>query len=532
MTPPELEPPLEPSAEPGELAGTVVRGAGLAGAGYIATQVLTLGFFAALARLASPTDFGELAAGTLLVNVGLMFTESGMLAALIHRKDRLDEAASTATVATILGGLGLALVALAASPVIGALFDSAEVGKVAAASSGLLLLRSVPIVPEALLQRRFSFLRRVVIEPGGVAMFGVAAVALTASGLGVWGLLLAYYISGVGDAILSWSLLRWRPRIRSASIAMWRELVRYGRWGVASSALQNAEEQISVVLLGRFVGAGQLGQFRYGARIQATSEAIVVQSGTYVLFPALARITSNRDRFRDACLRSLRSMSMIGFPLGLIVVPLGVPAAVIAFGPVWKDAGYAAMALAAVTVVGTLISFSSAVLKADGRPDILTRIRIVILVAVAVFMVVLLPLGLIGVCAGLSIGTTIGATYAIVKAGQRLRVGFRSLARQTVPSLAAAVAMVAVLTPVEFLLVQASSHGIVAGVLLLAGETLLGLAVYLLTLRLFSHDTFSELTSLLRRLLRREDLGVSEAVAETQTETAGDRDKPTKAPLR
>jgi PST family polysaccharide transporter len=454
-----------------------------------------------------------------------------MLAALIHRKDRLDEAASTATVATLLGGVALTLVALAASPLIGALFHSAQVGRVAAVSSGLLLIRSLLVVPEALLQRRFSFLRRLVIEPAGVTIFGVAAVALTANGLGVWGLVFAYYISGIGDAILSWALLDWRPRIRSASIAMWRELVRYGRWGVASSALQNASEQISVVLLGRFAGAGQLGQFRYGTRIQSTSQAVVVQSGTYVLFPALARITSDRDRFREACIRSLRSMVMIGFPMGLILVPLGVPAAVIAFGPVWRDAGYAAMALSGVTGTGTLVSFSSAVLKADGRPDILTRIQVVILVAATVFMVALLPLGLVGVCVGLSIGTTIGAIYAIVKAGERLGVGFRPLARQTFPAFSAAVAMVAVLTPLEFLLVHASSHGIAASLALLTGEALLGLAVYLLTLRLVSRDTFSELTALMRQLMRRQGPEMSETTSAEAPGTAGDRGTPTKAPL-
>lgn len=503
MSASELEPPLEPGAEPGELTGTVVRGAGLAGAGYFASQVLRLGFFVALARLASPTDFGDLAAGTLLVNVGLMFTESGMLAALVHRKDRLDEAASTATVATALGGLALTLAALAASPLIGTLFHSARIGHVAAASSGLLLLRTLPIVPEALLQRRFSFLRRVVIEPAGVVMFGASAVALTAGGLGVWGLVLAYYVCGISDVILSWSLLSWRPRFRSASLAMWRELVRYGRWGVATSALQSAEQQIPVVLLGRFAGAGPLGQFRYATRMESTAGSVVLQSAAYVLFPALARITSGRDRFRDACLRSLRSMAMIGFPMGMILVPLGLPAAVIAFGQVWRDSGYGVMALAGVTAAGTLISFAGEVLKADGRPDILTRVRLVTLVTATVFMIALLPFDLVGVCAGLSIGVAVGAVYAIVKVGQQLETGSRPLVRAVMPAAVAAVAMAAVLTPVEFLLVDASSHGTVAGLGLLSLEALLGLVIYPLVLRLVGRDSFVELISLTGRLLRR-----------------------------
>lgn len=500
MTASELEPPLEPGAEPEELTGTVVRGAGLAGAGYFAGQVLRLGFFVALARLASPADFGDLAAGTLLVNVGLMFTESGMLAALVHREDRLDEAASTATVSTTLSGLALTLAALAASPLVGALFHSARVGNVAAASSGLMLLRTLPIVPEALLQRRFSFLRRVVIEPAGVVAFGAAAVVLTADGLGVWGLVLAYYVGGIADVILSWSLLSWRPRLRNVSLAMWRELVSYGRWGVASSAIQAAEQQLPVVLLGRFAGAGPLGQFRYSARMESTAGSVVLQSAAYVLFPALARITSGRERFRDASLRSLRSMAAIGFPMGMILVPLGVPAAVIAFGQVWRESGYGVMTLAGLTAAGTLISFAGEVLKADGRPDLLTRTRLVTLAAATASMLALLQLDLVGVCAGLSIGTAIGAGYALVRVGRQLEVGAWRLAREAAPAAVAAVAMAAVLTPVEFLLVHADAHGTVAGVLLLGLEALLGLVLYLLALRLVSRDNFAELVSLTKRL--------------------------------
>jgi hypothetical protein len=146
-------------------------------------------------------------------------------------------------------------------------------------------------------------------------------------------------------------------------------------------------------------------------------------------------------------------------------------------------------------------------------------------------MVALLPFGLVGVCVGLSIGATIGAIYAIVKAGQRLGVGFRPLARQTLPAFSAAVAMVAVLTPLEFLLVNASSHGIAAGLVLLAGEALLGLAVYLLILRLVSRDTFSELTALIRRLIRRQGPEMSGIASAEAPETVGDRGTPTKTPL-
>jgi O-antigen/teichoic acid export membrane protein len=116
----------EQQQEPSNLTQTVVRGVGLAGSGYVLAQALTLGFYVVLARLATPSDFGDFAAGTLIVSVGYLFAESGMMAALIHRPDRLEEAANTATISTAVAGVLLGLGGLAVSPLIGLLFDSSR----------------------------------------------------------------------------------------------------------------------------------------------------------------------------------------------------------------------------------------------------------------------------------------------------------------------------------------------------------------------------------------------------------------------
>ncbi len=467
-------------------------------------QALTLGFYVVLARLATPQDFGRFAAGSLLVNVGLLFTESGMLAALIHREDRIDEAASTATVAIAAAGLLFSLLALAASPLIGMLFHSSEVGKIAAASSGLLFVRALLIVPQALLQRRFSFLRRLIVEPAGVVVFGVIAVIATAHGLGAWGLVIGYYAAAVADVILSWGLVRWRPRIHQISFAMWRELARYGRYVLAAHAVMLGGEQLPVLLIGRFSGAGSLGQYRYAGRLSATPVALVIQAGSYVLFPAFARITDERERFRAAMVRSLRLMCTLSFPLVLIMIPLGVPTAVIVFGKVWKEAGYATMTLAPAAAAGTLISFASEVLKADGHPEILTRVHIVLFTLSTLAMIALLPLGLLGVTAGISLGTLGASMYALARVRRLNRISVGELARAMLPPAVAALLMAAVLVPVEFLLVDAASRGTVVGLCLILAEGLVGLAIYAAIMAAISPDTIAEVRGLIARLLRRD----------------------------
>lgn len=481
----------------------MVRGAGLAGIGFVATQTLTLGAFLVLARLASPSDFGDYAAGTLLVNIGVLFTDSGMMAALIHRKDRIDEAASTATIATFVSGFGFSLMALALAPVIGLIFHSSRIGEIAAASSGMLLVRSMLIVPQSLLQRRFSFLRRVIVEPLGAVVFGIVAIILCADGMGAWGLVIGYYAAAVVDVIVSWGLLDWRPRLRQVSYAMWRELAGYGRYVLGAHAVLLGTQELPVLLVGRFSGTGALGQFGYGMRLSMTPVGLVIQAGSYVLFPAFARITDDRGRFRDAMLRSLRLLCALSFPLVILLIPLGVPAAVLLFGPVWREAGYATMVLTAGAVAGAVSAFASEVQKADGHPELLIKVCVVQFVCTLVASVALLPLGLLGVCAGISLGAIVSTFYSLRLVRSLNAVRRSEFARATIPSLLASLLMAAILTPLEFLVIEADTRGTVLGLLLVAAEALAGLAIYVAAMAALDRPTLGELRDLAGNAIRR-----------------------------
>ena len=462
------------------------------------TQALTLGVYLVLARLVTPAEFGQLAAGSILVGFGLLITDAGMAAAVVQRRDRLAEVAATAVISTFAAGATFALLALAASPLIGRFFNSGTVAMVAAAVSGLLLLRGISVVPNALLQRRFSFVRRVIVEPAGVVALGVTAIIATANGLGVWGLVLGHYALAVTDVVLSWSLARWRPRLRLASFAMWRDLAGYGRYVFISSVVDQVSLRVPVALIGRFVGAGPLGQYHYAYRVAATPFEATLAGASFVIFPAFARIAHDLDRFRAAFLRALRWMATLGIPAGLILLPFGKPIVELAFGPVWTAAGEAAMALCLLPAAGALLSVVSEAFTANGRVELLLRTALVPLLIGAVAMVALLPLGLIGVSLGLSLGTAAGAAYALYLAHVVVGVPVDAIGREIGPPVLAAATMVAVMFPVEALVVQAAEHGTALGLVLLAVELAAALFVYGLVLHLLAPGRLREFTGTLR----------------------------------
>jgi PST family polysaccharide transporter len=426
-----------------------------------------------------------------------------MLAALIHRRDRVEEAANTAVLSTALGGILFSLVALAASPLIGILFDSDRIGALAAAMSGLLLLRSLQVVPEALMQRRFSFLRRMVVEPVQVIAFGVAAVIAASDGLGPWALVIGFYASAVTDVLLSWILVRWRPRPGQASFAMWKELVAYARHVLASNIVLRVGEQVPTVLLGRYVGTAPLGQYRYADRMATTPFSLILAAASYVILPAFARISHERDRFVTAFKEALHWFSVGAMPLALLLVPMGISLAVVLFGEVWRDAGEAAMALAPFVAAAALINLVSEALKAEGRPEVLTRIHTVTGIAGTIAMVALLPLDLVGVAAGFSIGALIGAAYALRALARILEIRLAEMLRPVWPSLLAAIAMAAVMLPVDRLLLDPPSHDTFVAVLLLGAEGMGAMAIYAAGLMILAPDTLARLRKLLSAARRR-----------------------------
>ena len=277
------------------VASTVAQGLG-EGLSLLQTVVI--------ARLLSPTEVGLFAAGTVLTTFLAEFTEGGLRAALVNREHDVDEAAETVFWGTLLTGAAMSLGALAAAPIIGAIFNSSTAGLIAAVSSGGLLLYSMANVPEAFLQREFSVKRRLIVGPAVTASFTAVSITLALLGFGVWSLVIGTYASFLTLLIAVWSLCGWRPGRARASVAVWRQLAGYGFPIVAASIGSRARQLVESVVVGRLLGTAALGQYRYGLRIARVPVNAMIEVVAYALFPAFSRIAGDAVRMRSSYLRA------------------------------------------------------------------------------------------------------------------------------------------------------------------------------------------------------------------------------------
>jgi PST family polysaccharide transporter len=406
---------------------------------------VTLASYVVLARLAGPPVFGAFAAAWILVGVGTFFAESGMSAALIQRSDRLDEAAATAMLSTLAAGVALSAIALAASPLVGLYFHSRQIGLLAAALSGVLFLNAVTVVPDALMRRRFSYVRLMIVDPLNALTYGGAGAVALAVGMGAWGLVLATYAAGVVRVTAVLVLGRWVPDFRRASFSMWRELAQYARHVVAGEVVREIGGIASTALLGRFLGIAPLGEYRFGWRMATQAGLPVAAASTHVLLPAFARIAGDLERFRTAFLRSTRVVSALVLPVSFALVPLGEPMAVTMLGSSWRTTGHVLAALAGVTAALPAIAVATEVFKAANRPDVLPRMSLLLTIAMLVLIAALLPFGIIAVGGGMSVAYVLTAVYAFAQVGRILVLPLRRLAASLAGPVAAAAGMAGVL---------------------------------------------------------------------------------------
>lgn len=470
------------------LGATTLRGARLSLGGFVLSRGLLFVVYIVLARYVSPTQFGYYAAASLITGVGSLFSESGMLSALIRRPDRIEEAASTAFYSLLLSGVLLTLGALAISPLLGLFFHSSHVTALSAALSVALLLQALTVVPDALLQRRFSFARRVAIDPLTALAFAVAAFIAAVNGAGAWALVAGAYASLIMSVIAAWAFARFRPRLGQASVQMWRELAAFARPVLGSEILSRVATQLDTVMLGRFKGAAPLGQYRNGLRLAQQPTDGFTSVGAYVLLPALVRIAGHPERLRDATRRLYRQIAAVALPISLALLPLGVPVAVLLLGSRWRPAGHVLAGLCGLLIGAATMSATSEVFKAVDRPQLLVRMHSVSLITMAGFVVaVAVPFGIVGVAIAVSVSRCVTASYALRRAWPLAGLDRRDLTQAILGPAIASVAMILIMFAFAAA-VDPLSYAQAPAILLTIAEAAIGAVVYGIVLLLIDRE--------------------------------------------
>jgi O-antigen/teichoic acid export membrane protein/O-antigen ligase len=488
----------------GSLSGSVHRVASASALAALFSQFVSFVGTIGLARLLTPTDVGIFVAGTVLSALLTNFVEGGLQAGLVQRQRDLADADETVFRVTLMVGAAASLGCLAAAPVIGIIFNSGAAGLVAAATAGVVLIHSLTNVPEAVLQREFSVKRRLIVGPAIAVSYAAVSVGLAALGWGVWSMVAGMYASYIAWVVSLWMITSWRPGRGHASLAMWRELARYGFPLVFAMIGFRLRTAVESLVVGRFLSTGALGFFRYGQRIALIPEMGIIQVGSITLFPAFSRIAGDRKRFATAYLRALH-WSMVAAAVGTgLMIAVGAPAVVVLFGERWRGAGVALVAMSGVSIGAAIAVVAQDVIKAHGRTRLINWFTLAdLFLGVGFLLVLTWAFGFVGASLYLSPTILVDAVILLGLAQQLVIVPLRrvlTVLATPIPGL-----LIATMATwwLEHEILRADSRGPILAVTLLAVDVLVFCLIYLAVLTLFARSTVITIVRIVPVLIKR-----------------------------
>jgi PST family polysaccharide transporter len=327
----------DPSAETGEhksLTGHTVKGVFWITAGRFLKAPLNLLSIAVLSRLLTPTDFGIVAIGTIAISLSNVLVDGSFGMVLIQRREVTPKLIGASVVASAGLALLLAAIIIVAAPFIQREFHFPHLREVLFFLGGVLPVTAVTMVTKALLQRALQFRILTLIAFSSQLTFTTLSIALAAAGAGLWSLVWAQMVAFVIEASLGFLAVRKRYRIQFSGSAI-HDVLKSGGMFTVSRLLNLAANNADKVVIGRFLGAAELGFYTRAATLMTTARDLAGAGPVRVLFSSFAKMQHEPKRMAKAYLRAL-SVSVIIAAMGSAFIVFNSELIVrILLGPKW-----------------------------------------------------------------------------------------------------------------------------------------------------------------------------------------------------
>ena len=446
-----------------------------------------------LARLLSPTDFGLVAMAAVFIGFIEILRDMGTGAGLVQTSRPTDELLSSVFWLNL--GLGLVATGLlfSTAPLAATLFREPRLTSVLQALSVSAVFAALSVVHTSLLMREMRFQRLAIAELTGSLAGGSLGIVLALRGYGVWSLVWqsvcsALMISG-GTCLAS----GWRPRFvfRLPSLkSIFAFSANLTGFNILTYFARNADN----LLIGRYLGAQDLGFYDLAYRVMLNPLHLVSWSLGRALFPVYARMQTDHARLGATYLKVTHAIALIVFPMMLGLAAVTEPFVQTVFGPAWSSVTPLLLILgplAAYQAIGTTVGH---IYQATGRTDLLLRWGAGASTLLVASFVVGLQWGLVGV-AGCYAIVSYALAYPAFKIPLKL-IGLpvSQVVNAVIRPLVCSLIMLIVVFALHRFLPDTLSAPVLLSVLVPAGVTVYAYATWL-----YNRDSLIELAKVARR---------------------------------
>jgi teichuronic acid exporter len=283
--------------------------------GYVIASVATVPI---LARLLTPTEFGVMAAITIVQSLASTLTESGFSGPVIQKEHLSTESRNAIFCIAAVFGLSLTVVISLSAPAIGSYFAVPGLSYPLIITMLILPVRSAAAVSKAIMLREHQY-RNFTIATNLAYCIGYAIPAVTLAwlGYGIWALVIPTLIM----TVLELAFILWINGMPG------KITFRLGDSGILYSGLANTLTHVlnwgalstPNIVVGSLLGLDALGLYSRAGKLFSLADQILVDSMRPAFLSGLSSLR-NTDQRRIAFKRALSLLMPFYFVLSALLV--------------------------------------------------------------------------------------------------------------------------------------------------------------------------------------------------------------------
>lgn len=291
----------------------------------ILLQFISFVSFFLLGIFLSPAAVGVFISVSALQRIFSFFTDLGLGAALIQKKEAIDEN-DLKTTFTIQEAIVILIVTVA-------FFLTPNVSRFAHLDTDgtflyvvlvfTLFISSLKAIPSILMERKLAFERQIIPQIFESLTFNIIVVTLAIKGFGVSSYSWAILVSSLVGLPIYYLLSPWKIAL-GFSRTHAKRLFSYGLLYQGKNILAVIKDDLLTFFLTGLVGTAGVGYWGWAQRWAYSPFRLIVDSITKVTFPAYSRIQHHHEELRAGIEKSLFAVSTVLFPaLALFSILIG-----------------------------------------------------------------------------------------------------------------------------------------------------------------------------------------------------------------
>lgn len=351
----------------------------------------------------SPEEFGIFWIVSAIINFLSYFSDIGLAAALIQKKEEPsnEDLKTTFTVQQALV-LFLLLILFIVSPILAKANSLTQEGQILLYALGIsFFMSSLKSIPSVLLERKLEFGKFVLPQVLETFFYNITVVFFAWRGFGITSFTYAVLIRGIIGLVAIYILKPWKPGLHFSRSSL-RELLRFGLPYQLNTFLAVLKDDGMTIVLGPILGPFGVGILGTARRLSQYPLRFFMDNVTKVTFPAFSRMQDNQDHLKRIVTRSIFFITFLVFPsvVGLIILSPILVSVIPKYGK-WTPALIPLAIVSIDTIFASVTTQLTNVLNAIGKIKVTFKLMIMWTVLTLILIPFLsLKFGVIGASIG------------------------------------------------------------------------------------------------------------------------------------